>query len=226
MKLFPYKSSRDSAGRAEFDQLRAQVEAEVARPGVVAMTAASRPDAPGVAARGLAESLALAGYATLLIATSSEAGGAATMTLQDVAHSITPDATAAGPVVVSAGNSAQQRHVSRRAVQLAFETLRRKFDYVVVEASYENALPFATSVIAASDAVLVAVKAGRRERGADARLATALERDGVTFLGIVALDAKAIADAAPALGNGRIERPSTHTSNGNARPEVVDALVR
>jgi Mrp family chromosome partitioning ATPase len=190
----------------EFDLLRARLEAEVARPAVIAITSSTAEDGKEIAARGLASSLAGTGYPTLYIDTCSTSRNGPMpfmgMTLEQIGHQVNPDPSG-HLTVLSLGDPLLQRTSSRRNIQLALEALRHKFDYIVVSTEHGVSSSFGMSIAAAADAVMATVRTGRREKAGDVRLSAALDRVGGRFLGVLMMDASAIDDnvtpiAAPA----------------------------
>lgn len=192
MKLIQTPSSL-AAGTGKFDLLRVRLEAEIARPAVIALTSSTSEDGSEVAAQGLANSLAGAGYSTLYIETSlagrSQSKPAAELELGELARlQAVPNPASGVAAVLTLSDATLQRKTSQRGLQTALETLRSKFDYVVINAGYGASASFATSIVSAADAVLVAVKKGRREGADDTRLSSVLELIGARFLGVVSLD--------------------------------------
>jgi len=233
MRLLPWKPLPTAAGTADFDQLRARLEVEVARPAVIAITSSTDGDGKDIATRGLAYSLATAGYSTLLLYTSLGSRGpgkpAPGLTLEDIGRQATPDPGTGNPAVLTLSDPLLQKTTSQRNLRSALEILRSKFDYVVIDAEQAVATSFATSLVGAADAVLVTVKAGRRVQSGDAALSAALERVGVRFLGVLALDGSIIRDdptiipVVPANGEVRRSKPA-HVNGEHQRREAVDAL--
>jgi Mrp family chromosome partitioning ATPase len=194
---------RDEASRlnttpVSFELLRGKIEVEVVRPAVIAITSPTAEDGKEIVVRGLAESLVLAGYATLLIdaclgerksSSRHERVGieAASLKLLDEADS--------GELsLLDLSNAHLQKATNQRQIKSVFSSLRSKFDYVIIAAERGDATAFAAAVIDSVDVVLVTVRIGRRERAADRRLSAALERIGSRFLGIVAVARSAAID--------------------------------
>ena len=181
----------------EFDLLRARLEAEVARPAVIAITSSTSEDGKEVAARGLASSLAGTGYPTLYIDTCSTGRNVPMtfmgMSLEEIGRQVSPDPSG-HLTVLTLSDPSLQKTSSRRNIQLALEALRHKFDYIVVSTEHGVSSSFGMSIAAAADAVMATVRSGRREKAGDAKLSAALDRVGGRFLGVLMMDASAIDD--------------------------------
>jgi Mrp family chromosome partitioning ATPase len=192
MKLNENPSS-PAAGSAKFDLLRVRLEAEVARPAVIALTSSTAEDGREIAARALAFSLATAGYSTLFVETSLASGSQSKsspgLTLDEIGRLQSTPAPEPGIIAVLTLNDLTlQRTTGQRGLQSALEILRSKFDYVVISTGCGAATSFAESILSVADAVIVTVKKGRREDTRDAQLSANLEHVGSRFLGVVALD--------------------------------------
>jgi Mrp family chromosome partitioning ATPase len=230
MNIFHRRPSPSAVGAANFDLLRARLENDVPRPAVIAITSSTAEDGKEIAARGLACSLALAGYQTLLIDTSVDGYSLARPgqgpELEEIARQLTFDPRAGNLVELILKDAALQKRTSQRKVQLALEILRNKADYVVISTESGASTPFGAAVVAAASAVLVTVKRGRRQKGGDAQLAVALKRLGARFLGVLALDKSiTIADHAVLSGSGtndgaRRAQPA-HVAKEYARQEAA-----
>jgi len=233
MRLFPWKPSLSgAAGTAAFDQLRARLEVEVVRPAVIGITSSTAGDGKDIAARGLAYSLATAGYSTLLVYTSLTSLGSSKpppgLTLEDIGRQVAPDPGTGNPAVLTLSDLLLQKTTSQRNLRSALEMLRSKFEYVVLDVEQGVSTSFATAIVGAADAVLVTVKTGRRAQAGDARLSADLERVGVRFLGVLALDGSIIRDdptvIAAAPTNGELRRKPPHVNGELQGREAVDAL--
>lgn len=192
MKLDQNPSS-SAAWSAQFDLLRVRLEAEVARPAVIALTSSTAEDSREIAARALAYSLATAGYSTLFVETSLASPNQSTpisgLALDEIGRlQSTPDPGAGIVAVLTLSDLTLQRTTGQRGLRSALEILRGKFDYVVISTGYGAATSFAESIVTAADAVLVSVKKGRREDANDGRLYAVLDHIGSRFLGVVVLD--------------------------------------
>ncbi len=184
---------------ATFDLLRAQLEVQLQRPAVIAITSSTAEDGKEVAAWALAYSLATSGYPTLFVDTSL-AGPSITeptrrLRLDELAHQLSPSQGHGSFAALTLGDPTLQRTTSQRNITSAFEILRSKFDYVVVNTECGLSSSFAIAIVAAADSVLVTVKIGRREKDDDVRLSAALEQFGSRFLGVVALAPSVIEDS-------------------------------
>lgn len=192
---------KDMSSRAamsvKFDLLRVQLENTIVRPAVIAIVASTAGDGGEAAARGLASSLARAGYSTLFVDTSlsshNRSKSVPSLSLDEIGLlQSTPDPKAGIVAVLTLGDLSLQKVTSQRDVLSAFKIFRRKFDYAIINAEYSASKSFATSLFIGADAVVVSVRKGRREEVNDARLATALEGLGSRFLGLAALDSAVI----------------------------------
>jgi len=155
-----------------FDYLRISVESRLAAPSIVTVTAALPEDGSAIVAAGLAESLADAGKTTLLVtgnvaAVGTRSNGRANLT-RSTAQQLTAD--------VRGG---------RAALGSVVATLRENYDFIVVDAE-----PIPTSTIAyemarTSDAVLVAIRLGRKPTREDRTTMKLLDDCNANVLGIV-----------------------------------------
>ncbi len=216
---------------SKFDLLRARLEAELERPAVIAITSSTAEDGNEVAAWGLACSLAATGYPAIFIDTSLSAPAitepAQRLRFDEIASQLNPSQGSAGFAVLTLGDPTLQKRTSQRSIVSAFQILRGKFDYVVINAGSALSSSFATAVITAADSVLVAVKIGRREGGHDLRLSAALGQLGAHFLGIIAMDPSVIESAptmasAPASIPDRRIRQSAQVDREPQRREVAE----
>lgn len=186
-------ASSDSEGTANFDMLRARLEVDLPRPAVIAITSSTAEDGAATAARGLAHSLAEAGYPTLFIDASKAVKGKGNMssdlTLEELANHTIPSADSRDLSTLNLCDVTLQKKTSQRDMQSTLGLFRTKFDYVIMSAQHGVSTSFATSIVAAADAVLVAVKTGRRQRALDERVAETLERLESRFIGVIALSA-------------------------------------
>jgi Mrp family chromosome partitioning ATPase len=217
---------------AKFDLLRVRLEAEVARPAVIALASSTAEDGREIAARALASSLANAGYSTLLVETSLAGGSQSKsgpgLTLDEIGRLQSTPAPGPGIVaVLTLSDLTLQRTTGQRVLQSAFEILRSKFDYVVISTGHGAATSFAESIVTAADAVLVTVKRGRREGASDARLSAALDHIGSRFLGVVSLDASIMKDdqigsVFPVAPNGHLSK-TPQKDIGRQRREIAES---
>jgi Mrp family chromosome partitioning ATPase len=218
LKLAPKRATR-AAESANFDLLRVRLEQEVALPAVVAMTSATPEDGKEIAAGGLAHSLAMCGYSTLFIDTALAERNVPALprglAIEEIGRRQSPADAASGRLaVLTLDDVMLQRTTSLRAMKAALDILRSKFDYVVISTEFATSTAFGAAVAAGADAVLVSVKTGRREMKDDRELASALDRVGPRFLGVVALTPSIIeANATAAV----LETPPSSSRNRTAR---------
>ena len=213
----------------KFDLLRAHVEREVKRSGVIAVTACTPKDGRDIAARGLAYSLATAGYSTLFVETSlADTRYVAPETGLSIEESgrkfVVPDSSTPNLAVLPLNDPTLQRTTSRRDMQSVLERLRKEFDYVVITVDYGASTVFAMAVIDNVDAALVCVRTRRRQSTADAGLSRALERLGPRYLGIIVLDALTIEgnDVAPRIALSDARLVFEQGSSDRQRHEIVE----
>jgi hypothetical protein len=183
-------------GDTSFDLLRARVERDIAPPATIAITSAFTEDGRELASRGLASSLAVTGYATLLVDTSLGSRSLFTpppgLGFDDIARQVTAPGPARGRLAfLTLSDAILQRTTSQRKVQSAFEILRTKFDYIIFCTGGASD-SFAASVLTEADSILVSVKLRRRERREDAVLSRDLGKMGSRFLGVIALEPASI----------------------------------
>jgi cellulose biosynthesis protein BcsQ len=222
------RAPAEAGVRAGFDLLRVRIETAIRRPSVIVITSLTSRDGMDITAKQLADSLAAAGYNTLFadasLATVGLVKATEGLTFDEVAR-LSSTSVSDHPVVLMLNDPSLQRRTSARSVVAALETLRAKFDYVLISAEYSLATPFATSIVDAADAVLVSVKKGRRENSGDAHLFAALDRLGEKFLGVVALDASVFRDEASTSSQDRwsvaIRNPSAGSEKERRRREVA-----
>jgi Mrp family chromosome partitioning ATPase len=142
-----------------FDLVRATIEAELAAPGVLAVTSALSGDGKTGIAAGLARSLA--GAPTHLVTRRTSAGC-------DVL-SILP---------------AEARIASALAIATLYEAVRAHYDFAIVDAAVftDGGLAFARG----ADGVVLALREGRAVAAADRDAVDLFERLRVRVLGVVA----------------------------------------
>jgi Mrp family chromosome partitioning ATPase len=191
LNLFRRRATR-AAESANFDLLRVRLEQEVALPSVIALTSATPEDGKEIVARGLAHSLAICGYSTLFIDTALAERTVPMLprglAIEEIGRRQSPADAATGRLaVLTLDDVTLQRTTSLRAMNATLDILRSNFDYVVISTEFGMSTAFGTAVTAGADAVLVSVKTGRRETKNDDGLASALDRIGPRFLGVVAL---------------------------------------
>ncbi len=176
----------------KFDLLRAKIEFEAPSPHAIAITSATGQDGRQAAARGLADSLVAAGYATLLLDTclTNRTLGASPqrLTLEEAGQLLAPEPGSRKLSVLKLGNLLLQKATSQRHLQSALKQFRAMFDYVIMDTDYYGSPAFALSVIASADSVLATLQAGRKGTAEDSALANVLNQLGPRFLGVITLD--------------------------------------
>jgi len=175
-----------------FDLLRVRIEGAVSPPGVISVTSGKVGDRQNVAAHGLADALANAGYKTLLIDTSlpgpDTVAQKRSLTLAEIAASTPAEGLTTTLHEATFANEAVQQMTALTALRDVFDDLRQRFDYIVVETECALASSFALNVAGLANAVLVSIKKGRRLSAADEKLARILGTDERRFLGVIAVD--------------------------------------
>lgn len=199
-------SARAGAHAQSFELLRAAVESAVKRPGVVAITSAVPGDGKIAASHGLAASLGSVGYRTLLIdigyrkeAVVRLAPGAS---IEDVLLESSSDCvipklrivTLTAPTLRELGN------LPNVARALAAVRASGRFDYVVINAGCALESAISAHVVNSADAVLLAIRSGRRRHAADTQLSERLANLGAPFFGVVALDPETADAPSPVVG--------------------------
>ncbi len=188
------KDKKAGAGEDEstFEVLRARIEARVGRPGVLVVTSAIAGDGKSVAAHGLAAALASIGCRTLLIDVGKRSGiliqPSTSASIEEMMLESACETTIPGLKIVSLTSPALQRKTSLPSVARALTVVRGGYDYIVVDCdcALKNAL--SAHFVSSADAVLVAVRAGRRRQPEDGDLAEALGDLGANFFGVVAIN--------------------------------------
>ena len=176
-----------------FELLRAAVEGGVHRPGVVAVTSAVPEDGKTAAAHGLAASLGAIGYRTLLIDSAVQRDPivrpAAGSSLEEMLLDAPSETVIPRLRVVSLAAPAI-REASLPSVAQALTAVRSsgRYDYVVVNAGCVLASAFSAHIVNSADAVLVAIRAGRRRHAEDAQLTERLGQNAGRFFGVVAIE--------------------------------------
>jgi succinoglycan biosynthesis transport protein ExoP len=166
-----------------FDLVRATIEAELAAPGVLAVTSALSGDGKTGIAAGLARSLAGAGYKTLAIDAAGAAPGAVGVEAAAALPGESARRTSAGCDVLSI-LPAEARIASALAIATLYEAVRAHYDFAIVDAAVftDGGLAFARG----ADGVVLALREGRAVAAADRDAVDLFERLRVRVLGVVA----------------------------------------
>ena len=166
-----------------FDLIRATVEAELAAPGVLAVTSALNGDGKTGVTAGLAHALAKAGYRTLAIDVAGTAPGALSVEAAAALPAESARKTNSGCDVLSIV-PAQARTASAVAIAALYEQTRTHYDYTIVDAALISGggLAFARG----ADGVVLALRAGRAIAAADRDATDLFARLNVRVLGVVA----------------------------------------
>jgi len=171
------------SSNSPFLMVRATIEAEVAAPGIIAVSSALDIDGKTGVAAGLIRSLAAAGYNTLAI----DAGASTPHAISvDSAAALLAESArplAAGCDFVSIA-PAQARSASATAIAAFYASIRERYDYAVIDAAVVTAggLAFARN----ADGVVLALREGRAANDADRDAVALFARLNVRFLGVVA----------------------------------------
>lgn len=182
-----------------FGMLGARIETELKGPAIIAITSAMPGDGKTVAARGLCEALSKAGYRGVLVDAAMEHDPESGSNSRQTLHRIMEDlerwisaTDVAGMGFLSLSSSSIQMSASRDSVERLFEQLKQRCDYAVVDTNCAVNDPFATYVTAKAEAVMVSVRIGRARTSRDGALSALLERVNARFLGLIAVERKAI----------------------------------
>jgi receptor protein-tyrosine kinase len=182
--------------------LRARVESNVRRPGVVVVTSALSGDGKTAASHGLAASLGTIGYRTLLVDAAARwdavAWPARPVSIEQMLLEAARECAIQRLRLVALTNPALAREASLPSVENALAAVRGSYDYVVVDAGRALESALASHFVSAADAVLVVLRAGRRRRAEDERLARALASLNAQFFGVVTIS-PSIVDSASTL---------------------------
>jgi Mrp family chromosome partitioning ATPase len=200
------KQARSGPEAQSFELLRAAVESAVERPGVVAVTSAVAGDGKAAASHGLAASLGSIGYRTLLIDISPRqeavvrlAGGAS---IEDVLLESSSDSVIPKLRVVSLTAPMLRELGSLPSVARALAAVRAsgRYDYVVVNAGCALSTAVSAHIVNSADAVLVAIRSGRRRHAEDKQLFERLTNLGAPFFGVVAVGSEILEAPSPLPG--------------------------
>ena len=191
-----------------FDLIRATIEAELAAPGVLAVTSALGGDGKTGVTAGLARSLAGAGYKTLVIDAAAASPGAVSVEAAAAQTAESARRTSAGCDVLSI-LPAQARIASALSIATLYTAVRANYDFAIVDAAVITAggLAFARG----ADGVVLALREGRPVSPADRETVDLFERLHVRVLGVVATrdDRTRGTAAVPALMERLHEGPRT-----------------
>jgi receptor protein-tyrosine kinase len=198
------RRTQRGAREPSFEVLRGRIESGVERPGVVAVTSAISGDGKSATAQGLAAALAAIGYRTLLIDAGKRSGAliqpATSASIEATLIESACDTAIAGLSVASLTNPTLQRRASLQNVGQALAAVRESYDYVVVDADCALTSAFSAHLVGSADAVLVTVRAGRKQHSEDMRLAEALADSDLRFFGVVAVSPAIIGSTSSLIG--------------------------
>jgi Mrp family chromosome partitioning ATPase len=167
-----------NAPERSFDFLRVALETHLTFPSIITVTSALWNDGTTAVATGLAEAFAATGVATLLISTQPQPAS--------VARTIE---TRAGLARATAEQVTADMAGGRSALPRAFAALRESYPVVVVDTEAVPESSFALELAREADAVLIAIRMGRRGTAADRTTKRLLEECQATVLGIVPTNA-------------------------------------
>jgi hypothetical protein len=211
-------------GPIDFNVLRARLEGDVPRPGIVLITAATTTDGSDVAARSLALSLSAIDYQALLVDGSlglpslrKVAYGTKSTKLEEATRSLDRLSKPGTYAEIGLDEFAQQT-TSRAALSGTLNALRTKFDYLIIHADYTLSTSFTTLAIDLADAIFVAVRAARRETKSDRQLASALNRAASRFSGVLSMP--------PALLKEGLIVPTLPSVKGDAYVSPAEQPIR
>lgn len=227
------KQQRSGPVAQSFELLRAAVESTVERPGVVAVTSAVAEDGKAAASHGLAVSLASIGYRTLLIDIGSRPEAivrlATGASIEDVLLDASSDSVIPKLRVVSLTASMLRELGSLPSVARALAAVRAsgRYEYVVVNAGCALSTAVSAHIVNSADAVLVAIRSGRRRHAADKQLFERLTNLGAPFFGLVALGPEILDGPSPLLGLRGTEAHHTNEAGHiDAEPYLRSARPR
>jgi Mrp family chromosome partitioning ATPase len=167
-----------------FDFLRVSLETHLNLPSVITVTSALWDDGATTVATGLAQAFAATGAATLLVST-EPAPASASRSIET--RSALTRATAEQITADLAGG--------RALLARAFPALREAYAVVVVSTEAVPESSFALELSREADAVLLAIRLGRRTAAADRTTKRLLEECKANVLGIVPTNAASLAAA-------------------------------
>ncbi len=188
--------------REQLRVLSARIEGELARPAALMVTSAVVKDGKTFIVSSLAANLARSGMRVLLVdAAESETGDRfvrnapklSALAEFDIGAYITPATSAAEPDRLGLWGAGVSESASLENVRATLDALRKKYDYVLIDTSPAHRSALATSLASVADAVLISFRLGRAATSADRDLKEALASIGASVLGLVTVDAKAIA---------------------------------
>jgi len=178
---------------SELQLLRVRVEAFASGPAVIMVTSARVGDGKSLTAWSLADGLAAAGHATVLVDANTDAprttGAALVRDLRRFPNEdVTQWAKPFGPnglSVISMSHADVATTSSRQTIRHLTTQLRKRFDFAIIDT---GALPknnVALLMAAAADGVLVAVRTGRPAAKEDLQLLRMLQQTNRRILGVV-----------------------------------------
>ncbi len=164
---------------AQMQMLRSRVEDALKTPAVILVTSAARGDGKSLVAQSLADSFVKAGrHAALIHLTSNRAERSEVPEIDPSPNDRVPDAPERLETLVS--------------------KMRSRYDFTVVDGVPFLAGRAAISLAGLVDGVLLAVRVGRPQTHEDRLMMQTFERSGGRIMGVVAVEARAIAEFAKA----------------------------
>jgi Mrp family chromosome partitioning ATPase len=157
-----------------FDFLRVSLETHLSFPAIITVTSALWNDGASTVATGLAEAFAATGTSTLLIATEAHPASASRAI-----------ETRAGLARATAEQITAEMTGGRAALARAFPMLRESYPVIVVDTEAVPESSYALELAREADAVLLAVRMGRRGGPADRTTKRLLEECNAKILGVV-----------------------------------------
>ncbi len=186
------------------DVTRARVEAEVAAPGIIAVTSAVRGDGKSLIAAGLAYGLAAVGHSVLLVegnplAPDAASAGSAPRLDQRPEYDILSYAAAASkgePARLGLASPGVVASCSVETVRSTFGRFRDRFAYTVIDSAVLVESGMALVLASEADGVVIAFKQGRGALEADREFVKVLQSAHTPVLGVVTTHPKAIREFA------------------------------
>jgi len=186
----------ESVSSGQIEMLRVQLETAFPKPIVLVVTSAMEGDGKNVLALSLAKEMDAAGYSTLLVLAdeltrevdaSCELDSLSKFADRDL-QPHTFHKPRSGLTMMALSSRRIRDSVSVESVARFVDYCRTSYQITIIEAIPSLQNPFSRLLAIRSDAVILAAREGRRVRTADRQFAKVLERDDVTFIGVVTID--------------------------------------
>jgi len=185
------------------EMLRVRIERTQALPLVLAVSAALSHDGKTLVAAELAQSMAAAGYRTLLVLADgvgkradllSRSTSAAKVGENGLTRYVVTDHSSGFDRLILR-NTDPRLDVSRDDVKRLHDACRAAYGVTIIETATAVANPLSMLAASLSDGVLLAIREGRRVKAADRWMAELMTREALPFLGVVAVDGELLKNA-------------------------------